>query len=136
MAYQDQDEMGYGGQQQGYCNNSNIDNQNQNQNQQNGGKKVNKVLAHQYSLKAVLDNKQVTIFCSDSVTNKSWKIVYTENDYQDIENEYKSMKAAIDYGQIACKFPEYDGGNLIVKCQQPNGGEYEFSLPSDDVDSF
>lgn len=128
MAYQ-----GDYNQNQGYGNNQNQ--YGNNNNNQNGGQS-NKVLAHEYSLKAKLDNKQVTISASDSVTKKSWKIVYTENDYPDIENEYKGMKAAIDYGQIACKFPEYDGGNLTVKCAKPNGGEYVFSLPSDDMDSF
>ena len=121
MAYQG----GYGGY------NGNQSSYNKNGGGQYGGSKNEKVLAHEYALKAVLDNKQITILASDSVTNKSWKIVYTETDYQDIENEYKSMKAAIDYGQISCKFPQYEGGNLIVRCQRPNGGQYEFSLPDD-----
>eukprot|EP01083_Nonionella_stella_P058755 153839_1 len=69
---------------------------------------------HDFSFKANLDNKKVELECNDSVTGKSWKVKYDENDYNDIDNEFDKMKQAIEGGNAEICPPD-DQGNLVVK---------------------
>mmetsp|Transcript_11958 Transcript_11958/g.19239 ORF Transcript_11958/g.19239 Transcript_11958/m.19239 type:complete len:108 (+) Transcript_11958:36-359(+) len=103
---------------------------------QEAGQNNEKILAHEFALKANLDNKQITLAVTDNVTGLKWKLVQTEQDIANIEEEFKKIKAAIDYGAprggIVCNFPDEDGGDLAVQLHGQNGSEYEFSLPADD----
>lgn len=81
------------------------------------------VVRHKYQINAELDNNEIVIEVSDSITNKTWRVIYNQEDYQDIEAEFATMKNAIDVGQIGISYPAKDGGNLELTAD-----EYGFSL--------
>eukprot|EP01084_Bolivina_argentea_P280452 479631_1 len=88
-------------------------------------------VAHEYALRAQLDDNTVAMYVTDNITNKKWKIIYTEHDY-DINLEYKKMKHAIDSGNIACKYPQFQNDNLTVVRLVEQGDNHQYSLPAED----
>ena len=88
------------------------------------------IVRHKWAIRAELDNKQVTIFVQDKIPNGGkWKVIFTESDYSDIENEFKKIKAAIDDGKISFTAPQ-NNENLKVSVQD-NYNSYNFSLPQE-----
>ena len=84
---------------------------------------------HDYKMHFEMEpnDKTITIQIEDKITDKKWQVVYTENDYKDIEGEFKKIADCINNGETEIDHPQYDGGDLVLNAQK-GYDTYRFQL--------
>ena len=91
-----------------------------------------KITTHEYALKAKYDGEksELTVWVSDSITNKRWGLTLGKQSFQnqEVKTVFDDIKSALgtEPPSFKCTYPEYDGGNLGVNI---GDGAYTFNLP-------
>ena len=96
-------------------------NQNQNQNQSPFGqspqkKQINgddqkkqngddQKISHEFRVIAHFEDMEMELTVIDTVTKKSWKLIKTQKDYDDIKSMYSRIKLAVDQNKMNCEYP-------------------------------
>mmetsp|Transcript_73884 Transcript_73884/g.117769 ORF Transcript_73884/g.117769 Transcript_73884/m.117769 type:complete len:95 (+) Transcript_73884:137-421(+) len=84
---------------------------------------------HDYKMHFEMEpnDKTITIEIEDKITNKKWRALYSEKDYNDVEAEFKKIQDCISNGESEIEHPANDGEDLILTASKGNNS-YRFQL--------
>jgi len=84
---------------------------------------------HDYKMHFEMEpnDKTISISVSDSITGKSWKVTYGENDYADVEAEIKKIQDCVNNGETDIIHPQNENTQLILNATKGNM-KYSFKM--------